>query len=324
MADERSVKEFRVSVNYGLVDVRRVSEPPRCIDTPDIGFGLQIWLLRRVNPWIYERSGNGTKFMRYFRFIPQNIEMNDDGWLSDPAVHMRKRWSWSIVEQMSYIKSIARLRRVVLDRIPTQLRYLGWWISERISVQSPNVPSSRKAGRKSPQCSFSRGFSIQVRGFAPLGRWCGRERWCQLWARREELILTVWRGFPVHEDEQNRGYFRSFQWHDVTVCCIEGFRRSGDGIIRRECAAFWIFICAPEWLWAAEIRLSFHGWSSAFWGFELQHKSNIEISRTFDIQSGTCIKIGTLSKPPPALCKLLIRHYKYRDSFTNHSDITFW
>jgi hypothetical protein len=35
--------------------------------------------------------------------------------------------------------------------------------------------------------------------------------------RREELILTAWHRFPVHEDEQNRGYFRKFQWHDLTL-----------------------------------------------------------------------------------------------------------
>jgi hypothetical protein len=27
--------------------------------------------------------------------------------------------------------------------------------------------------------------------------------------------LTAWRAFSVHEDEQNRGYFRKFQWHDL-------------------------------------------------------------------------------------------------------------
>jgi hypothetical protein len=62
-------KSFRFCVNFVFVDVHRVSERLKCIDTHSIGFSLQILLPRRLNPWIHECSGNRTVSLRYFRSI---------------------------------------------------------------------------------------------------------------------------------------------------------------------------------------------------------------------------------------------------------------
>jgi hypothetical protein len=63
--------------------------------------------------------------------------------------------------------------------------------------------------------------------------------------------------------------------------------------------------------------------------FKLSRSRNVTFSAiTWEIDDGqtwrrlgTFRKIGTLYNPPPVLCKLPICHYKYGDSFTNHSDI---
>jgi hypothetical protein len=142
-------KSFRLSVNFGFVVVQRVSKLLRCIDTDGIGFDLKTLLLRRITPRIHERTAR--YFCDTFGSSPQKIEMNNDRCICEPAFPMRKRWFRSVVKHMRYLKYIASLSRVVFDRIPTHLRSLECEISERISVQSPNVPFSRKAGLRSLQ-----------------------------------------------------------------------------------------------------------------------------------------------------------------------------
>jgi hypothetical protein len=49
--------------------------------------------------------------------------------------------------------------------------------------------------------------------------------------------------------------------------------------------ACWILTYSPDWRCAAKIRLSFHGRYWTFWGFEFRCKSDINISRNFDISA---------------------------------------
>jgi hypothetical protein len=124
---------------------------------------------------------------------------------------------------MSDIKFIASLYQVVFDRIPTHLRYIGWWRSEWISVQSPNVPPHDKLA-ENPLRDRSYAEFRCTSGILPARSFLWEGRWSQFRARKEELVLTAWRGFWVHEDEQNSGYFRRFQGHDLRVRWIYGFR----------------------------------------------------------------------------------------------------
>jgi hypothetical protein len=196
-------KSFPLSVDFDSLEFHRVSELLRCIGTNNIGFCLQILVLRRLNLWTDEGSENSTLFMRYFRSLPSR-DWNAERWL--------------------------------------------------------------------------------------LGGPYGTERWCQFRARREELILTPWHGFIIHEEKQNRGYCHRFKWHNLTVRWIYGFRGRVAGEIRGKWMTFWILTHSPDWLCAADIRLSFHVQRWTLWVFEFRYKWVISIKFWFNSDDSFDIK----------------------------------
>jgi hypothetical protein len=54
----------------------------------------------------------------------------------------------------------------------------------------------------------------------------------------EELVLAVWHGFGVGDNDGEGRYWREPEWHDLTIGWIRGFSGGGGGIIQKRWMLF--------------------------------------------------------------------------------------